>query len=635
MPRRPARREPAGAVPGRPTGAGPGGPRRPAGPQPCVLLVDPDRERRRTLGLILSADGWEVVPAADGVEGARLAGSLAPEVVVAPAALAAEGAPLLEELGGLGGASRRLLLGELSGPIEADEGCAAALLPVGGLREAEVAKRLRRLLLSVSLGLTPDPAAGSLTGELEALPIFDLLRSLARHGADARVEHPGGAVELRDGEVVAARAAQATGLKAFCRFARHARGRVRIVFVEGPAPRREIHDDLDSLIGAAIEDALGEAPAAGTRFRVELGAGFFERPFGALEREILEAAQQGGAIEQIVDASPLPDGDVVREVLALERRGALVRAEARPPVVVTVPGADLPADLAFRHGIELVSPPTVVAAAAKRAPDAAQVEPGPFYRVWESLAEETEGDLVGLWAERFAALLDERAVVALLPSERFSKAVVHARTAAHRLATAEGGRRGSERERLTILDTGQAGLALGLLALFAARLAQRGREAPQIARRIVGMAERLRALMLVDRLEFLARRRRVGRLRARTARIFGAKPILGFAGGQVVTVSKTFGRRAAVGRLFELAVERLAPERPTIVALSHARASASAAELRRLVDARLTVTEWVEGEIGPALEQRLGPGSVAVALYQPTVEEARLVAPLGERRPGT
>ncbi len=599
-----------------------------------MLLVDPDRERRRTLGLVLSADGWEVVPAADGAEGARLAGSLAPAVVVAPADLA-EGGPLFRELGELRGASRRLLLGERSGPIEAGEG-GAALLPVGGLREAEVAKRLRRLLLSVALGLVPDSVAGSLTGELGARSIFDLLRELARHGADARVEHPDGAIELRDGEIVAARAGRATGLKAFCRLARRTRGTVRVVFTEGPAPRREMHDDLDSLVEAAIEDALGEAPPAGTRFRVELGAGFFERSFGALEREILEAAQQGCAIERIVDASPLPDGEIVREVLALERRGALVRAgETRRPLVVTVPGADLPPRLAARHGIELVSPPAALAAAAKRAPDAAEVEPGPFYRVWEALPEEREGDLVGLWAERFAALLDEHAVLALLPSERFSRAVVHARTAAHRLATSEEEAFGAQRTRLTILDTGQAGLALGLLALFAARLARRGRDAPQITRRIVGMAERLRALMLADRTEFLARRRRVGRFRARGARLFGAKPILALAGGQVVTVSRTFGRRAALGRLFELAVERLGPKRPTIVGLSHARAAAAAEELRRLIDARLTVTEWIAGEIGPALEERLGPGSVAVALYQPTVEEAPLIAPLDDRRSAT
>ncbi len=623
MSRRPRHGERAGTGSSA-SGAKRGRPLRSSATLPCVLLVDPDHERRRTLGLVLSADGWEVVPAVDGAEGARLAGSLAPAIVVAPAALADE-EPLL---GGSGGAGRRLLLGDLSGPVEAGES-GAAMLPVGGLREVEVAKRLRRMLLSISLGLAPDRVAGSLSGELRSRSTFELLRVLAHHGASARVELPGGTVELRDGEVVAARAGQATGLKAFCRIVRRTEGRLRVVFVEGPAPQRELHDDLDSLIEAAIEDAMGEAPPSGTRFRVELGEGFFQRPFSVLEREILEAAQQGSAFERIVDASPLPDAEVVREILGLERLGALVRSDAvRPPVIVTVPGADLPPELAARLGIELVSPPAALAAAEKRPPDAAQLEPGPFYRVWEGLPESAEGDLVGLWAERFEALLDERAVVALLPSAQLSKAVVHARTAAHRLGCREGERFGPERGRLTILETGQAGLALGLLAIFAARLARRGRDAQQISRRIVGMGERLRSLMLVDRLEFLASRKRVGRLRARAARLFGSKPILGLAGGRVVTVSRTFGRQAAVGRLFELAVERLAPQRPAIVGLTHARATAAAEELRRLLDGRLRVTEWILGETGPALEQRVGPGSVGLALYQPTVEEAPLIAPL-------
>ena len=64
------------------------------------------------------------------------------------------------------------------------------------------------------------------------------------------------------------------------------------------------------------------------------------------------------------------------------------------------------------------------------------------------------------------------------------------------------------------IDSEQASLPLGLLVLFAARLAQRGLAVEDIAHRIEGMRRRLHAHFVVDTLDFLARGGRIGRAQA-------------------------------------------------------------------------------------------------------------------------
>src|SRR5947208_12525588 len=140
---------------------------------------------------------------------------------------------------------------------------------------------------------------------------------------------------LRRGQVIAAAAGPARGLKAFCRLGRLHEGPFRFVPGELPA-RREIEEDLDALVLAAIEDSLGEFPDPSARLEVELGPSFFAAPFSPLQQRILGAAQHGATLRQILDGLPDRDGEIVAEVLGLEEPGFLTR---RDPAVPALPGS--------------------------------------------------------------------------------------------------------------------------------------------------------------------------------------------------------------------------------------------------------------------------------------------------------
>jgi fatty acid-binding protein DegV len=74
-------------------------------------------------------------------------------------------------------------------------------------------------------------------------------------------------------------------------------------------------------------------------------------------------------------------------------------------------------------------------------------------------------------------------------------------------------------------------------------------------------------------------------------------------------------------RVVELLRQRVDPARPVIAGVGHASAPILAVRMRNLLQDSFDVREVVETGIGPAIGGRVGPGSVAAALFQPTDEE--------------
>ncbi|MEA2695318.1 MAG: fatty acid kinase fatty acid binding subunit [Acidobacteriota bacterium] len=177
---------------------------------------------------------------------------------------------------------------------------------------------------------------------------------------------------------------------------------------------------------------------------------------------------------------------------------------------------------------------------------------------------------------------------------------------------------------------GEADPGLGLLALFAARLARRGVPAAEISGRLADMGGRLHVLFVVDTIDDLARGGAVGRARAAFGNLLGLKPILGVLAGEVVVVDRVRGGRLAPPRLLELFRERVALDRPVIAGVAHVKAPDWADRLRGLLAGAFDIREILVTEMGPVVGTHAGPGTVGAVLFQPTDEELPLLAPLGE-----
>jgi DegV family protein with EDD domain len=596
--------------------------------RPTVLLIDPQAERLRDLGTRLAAEGYEVVPLADLDRAQRFAEALSAAVLVTTTEALAAGVDAMLP----GGAPARTLVVLGSGPDEEtslpEE---AAFLSMKGLAPPEIARRLLLVLLGREIGAAPDAHLGNLVGDLAQTPLIVLLRGLDAAGTSGRIDLRGGSLLLQRGAVIAAAAGPAHGLKAFCRLGRLHEGPFRFVPGELPA-RREIETDLDGLVLAAIEDSLGELPDPRVRLQVEIGPSFFASAFSPLQQRILGATQHGATLRQILDGLPDLDGEIVAEVLRLEERGFLVRRE--PAVqILTDSTADLPPDLAGAHGIDVV--PLTVAFGAESFRDRVDLQPGDFYgRLRKRKAHpESSPPPAEEFARRYGGWLARgHDVVSIHLSARLSRTLDNAGAGAATALSAKAtdGRDGRAAAGLSVavVDSGQVSLGLGLLALFAARMAARNETAVEIRRRLLAMAPRVHTLFVVDTLEYLARGGRIGRARALLGGLLGIKPILGVVEGEVAPVDRVRGGRAAHPRILEILKERIEPDRPVIAGVSHGNAPAWADRLEKLVREAFPVSELIQAEVGPAVGTHAGPGVVSVSLFQPAADEAALVAPL-------
>ena len=581
-------------------------------PRPSVLVVDPDAARRKALAHGLSGFGYEVIPAVHEAEGRRFAVGLGPGIVVAPIALAGSD---------LGAGRTLLLLGakEEEGRELPEE---VLYLAADGMAGDGLVRKVHLVLLGREIGLEPDADLESLLGDFSLLPFLEVLRALHGVHASGRLVSGEGEIVLDQGEVIAATAGRARGLKAFCRLTRLDSGQFWVQLRPMvPGPEREILQDLKTLIFTALEDIVHGAPDLRSRVQVQLGPAFFEARLTPRQRELLALLPDCGTVGRLLDALPATDGEILRDLLGLRELGIVTLEEPEELVrVVTDSTSDLPADVARAHGIHVV--PVLVLFGDKVYHDGVDLKPKEFYELLEggSVHPRTNPPPKADFQSVYQGLAPQRAVVSVHLSEKLSQTVVHARSAAEEELP--------QFQALRVVDTRSVSLGLGMLALFAARMARRGVEPDTIVERLEAMRERVHVLFVVDTLEYLARGGRIGKARALLGNLLGIKPILGVVGGEVVSVDKVRGGRAAHPRLVELFRDRVDPARPVVVNVAHAKAPVWADRLRGLLEKAFQVAEVLVAEMGPVVVTNSGPGTVGAALFQPTEEEIPLIAPL-------
>jgi DegV family protein with EDD domain len=279
------------------------------------------------------------------------------------------------------------------------------------------------------------------------------------------------------------------------------------------------------------------------------------------------------------------------------------------------------------HGIEVV--PLLVNFGGQVFRDGVDLKPRKFYQLLEEKKQHptTSPPDTSEFSERYQATIAERDIVSVHISSRLSVTLEQANQAAdtiglHQIERPEGA------ACLELVDSRSVSFGLGILAMFAARMAARGETAPVIAGHLRSMSQRIHMLFVVDTLEYLVRGGRIGKARGWIGSLLGIKPILGLVDGEVVPLDKVRGGRAAHPRIIELLSERIDARKPMISAIMHARAPVWADRLRRLVEERFLVDELLIGEIGPVVGTHAGPGTVGVFAFQPEAEELPLIAPL-------
>lgn len=167
---------------------------------------------------------------------------------------------------------------------------------------------------------------------------------------------------------------------------------------------------------------------------------------------------------------------------------------------------------------------------------------------------------------------------------------------------------------ITLVDSRTAGVAEGLVALEAARLAKAGADRAQT---LATIDKRISDVWFVGSLEtlyYVWKGGRVPRVAMWLGNLLGVKPILELGAGRIGMLERPRTNARALDRLVALVAKRL-DGKPGRVAVAHAAAPERADELARRLSAEINLVELFVTEFTPVIGAHTGPGLVGCAVH--------------------
>lgn len=274
--------------------------------------------------------------------------------------------------------------------------------------------------------------------------------------------------------------------------------------------------------------------------------------------------------------------------------------------IVTDSTSDLPHELARSLDITVV--PLKVRFGEQEFRDGVDLSPDEFYRrlMGESALPKTSQPSAGEFAEAYQRLArDADGIVSVHISSKVS-------------GTLNSALQGKEQAKascpIEVIDTYQASMGVGMVAMVAARAAQRGapfEEVVSVARRAV---ERCQCFVLLDTLEYLEKGGRIGKARAMLGTLLKIKPMVIVREGEVHELGKERTRARGIARLDRTAREFAPIEEMSILySTTPDEARALAQTVRDLLpDGK----EPLIARFGPVLGTYVGPGALGIGLLQ-------------------
>jgi DegV family protein with EDD domain len=166
-------------------------------------------------------------------------------------------------------------------------------------------------------------------------------------------------------------------------------------------------------------------------------------------------------------------------------------------------------------------------------------------------------------------------------------------------------------ERVRVIDSESASVAISMLALAVQRRLDRGTTDEEVDALVTGYLESHGLLFTVDTLEFLARGGRIGKARAFAGQLMNVKPILSIRDGEVLPVKRVRGNRKAFQEFVDALDSQTRDEPGLRVGIAHAAAPDRMAQLEKMVrDRRPQATIEMKTSLGAVIGAHAGPGTV-------------------------
>jgi DegV family protein with EDD domain len=170
------------------------------------------------------------------------------------------------------------------------------------------------------------------------------------------------------------------------------------------------------------------------------------------------------------------------------------------------------------------------------------------------------------------------------------------------------------RYNISILDTMSASLGLGLLVVYAAKLAQQGKSLQEVIDRVQQLIPTSRVLFSVGSLEYLRKGGRIGTASAFIGNLLNLKPILSIENGVVETKGKVLGWKKFYSTIEEIMKRDIDGRK---ILLGIADTPGNEGDIKTEISGRLQnifhCEEVVLSRVGATIGTHAGPGSIEIA----------------------
>ncbi|MHA1187826.1 MAG: DegV family protein [Candidatus Heimdallarchaeota archaeon] len=165
-----------------------------------------------------------------------------------------------------------------------------------------------------------------------------------------------------------------------------------------------------------------------------------------------------------------------------------------------------------------------------------------------------------------------------------------------------------EPSKIHLVDSRNSTLGLGLLAIEAAKLAEKGSSAQEIVDYLHKLIPKTRTLAMAGTLDWLQKGGRIGKAQWLIGSLLGFKPFIGLEDGLVTGFGRTRGLETAMATLKFVGLQALKDPEATILMVGYTTLPEAAQELANYFKENSGGIEVILTRLGAALGTQVGPG---------------------------
>ena len=167
--------------------------------------------------------------------------------------------------------------------------------------------------------------------------------------------------------------------------------------------------------------------------------------------------------------------------------------------------------------------------------------------------------------------------------------------------------------KLRLVDSLNASLAQGILAIYASEMRNSGMEFEMIGDILDRQVPRMNGIFTVGDLKYLSNTGRINKTTASVGNILNIKPILrGNRDGYIVEFKKCRGRKKSLDTLVELVCDNIENPEDQIIGIAHADAYEESLYVMEEIQKRIKVREFINTSYDYCTGSHVGPDTIAL-----------------------